>query len=47
MIPTPQPALPKSGGERQKKILNNDLSAHFKRWYPGFTHHGDPVELAA
>jgi hypothetical protein len=29
------------------QVLNNDLAAHFKRWYPGFTHHGDPVELAA
>lgn len=29
------------------QVLNNDLTAHFQRWYPGFTHHGGPVELAA
>ncbi len=29
------------------QVLNNDLTAHFKRWYPGFTHHSGPVELAA
>jgi pRiA4b ORF-3-like protein len=29
------------------QVLNNDLAAHFKRWYPGFTHHSGPVELAA
>jgi hypothetical protein len=29
------------------QVLNNDLATHFQRWYPGFTHHGGPVELAA
>ena len=29
------------------QVLNNDLATHFQRWYPDFTHHGDPVELAA
>ena len=29
------------------QVLNNDLTTHFKRWYPGFTHHSGPVELAA
>jgi hypothetical protein len=29
------------------QVLNNDLATHFQRWYPDFTHHGGPVELAA
>jgi TnpA family transposase len=29
------------------QVLNNDLTTHFQRWYPDFTHHGGPVELAA
>jgi hypothetical protein len=29
------------------QVLNNDLAAHFRWWYPGFTHHSDPVELPA
>ena len=29
------------------QVLNNDLTDHFQRWYPGFTHHSGPVELAA
>ncbi|PZS38339.1 MAG: ISKra4 family transposase [Pseudonocardiales bacterium] len=29
------------------QVLNNDLATHFERWYPDFTHHGGPVELAA
>ncbi len=28
------------------QVLNNDLTTHFQRWYPGFTHHSGPVELA-
>lgn len=29
------------------QVLNNDLTAHLPRPYPGFTHHSDPVKLAA
>ena len=29
------------------QVLNNDLTADFRRWYPGFTHQGGPVEPAA
>jgi len=29
------------------QVLNDDLTAAFRRWYPGFTHHSGPVELAA
>jgi hypothetical protein len=29
------------------QVLNNDLATHFQRWYPDFTHHSGPVELAA
>lgn len=25
-------------------VLNNDLASCFRRWYPGFTHHGGPAE---
>jgi hypothetical protein len=26
-------------------VLNNDLASRFRRWYPGFTHHGGPTEI--
>ena len=26
-------------------VLNNDLASRFRRWYPGFTHHGGPAEI--
>ncbi len=29
------------------QVLNKDLATHFQRWYPDFTHHSGPVELAA
>ena len=29
------------------QVLNSDRSADFRRWYPGFTHRGGPVEPAA
>ena len=29
------------------QVLNNDLTADFRRWYPGFTHQGGPGEPAA
>lgn len=29
------------------RVLNDDLAADFARWYPGFTHHSEPVQLAA
>ena len=29
------------------RVLNSDLTADFRRWYPGFTHRGGPVEPAA
>ena len=29
------------------QVLNNDLTADFRRWYRGFTPQGGPVEPAA
>jgi hypothetical protein len=29
------------------RVLNDDLAADFARWYPGFTHQSEPVELIA
>ena len=29
------------------QVLNNDLTADFRRWYPSFTHRGGRVEPAA
>jgi hypothetical protein len=29
------------------RILNDDLAADFARWYPGFTHQKETVELVA
>ena len=26
-------------------VLNNGLASRFRRWYPGFTHHGGPAEV--
>ncbi len=29
------------------QVLNDDLGADFARWYPGFSHQREPVELVA
>jgi hypothetical protein len=29
------------------QVLNNDLATDFTRWYPGFSHHSEPIKLVA
>ncbi|MDQ2706457.1 MAG: hypothetical protein M3Z25_01950 [Actinomycetota bacterium] len=29
------------------QVLNDDLATDFARWYPGFSHQGEPIELVA